>query len=160
MTEYWAEFPVLYVCWVISVESDSLWPHAAHQGPLSMGFSGKNAGVGCHFLLQGLFQHRDRTQASYVSYAGSKSFTTSATREAPVLYSRSLLVICSILNSVYIFLAVNTEVHVSFQTMVFFRYMPRNGIARSYGNPTFSFLRNFLTLLHSGCFQFTFPTTV
>ena len=25
------------------------------QGPLSMGFSGKNTGVGCHFLLQGIF---------------------------------------------------------------------------------------------------------
>ena len=33
----------------------------AHQAPLSMGFPsgvlpvGKNAGVGCHFLLQGIF---------------------------------------------------------------------------------------------------------
>ena len=27
----------------------------AHQAPLSMGFSGKNIGVGCHFLLQGIF---------------------------------------------------------------------------------------------------------
>ena len=26
----------------------------AHQAPLSMGFHSKNAGVGCHFLLQGL----------------------------------------------------------------------------------------------------------
>ena len=25
---------------------------AAHQAPLSLGFSGKNTGVGCHFLLQ------------------------------------------------------------------------------------------------------------
>ena len=25
---------------------------AAYQAPLSMGFSGKNTGVGCHFLLQ------------------------------------------------------------------------------------------------------------
>ena len=25
---------------------------AAHQAPPSMGFSGKNTGVGCHFLLQ------------------------------------------------------------------------------------------------------------
>ena len=25
----------------------------AHQAPLSMEFSGKNTGVGCHFLLQG-----------------------------------------------------------------------------------------------------------
>ena len=27
----------------------------AHQAPLSMGFSGKNTGVGCHALLQGIF---------------------------------------------------------------------------------------------------------
>ena len=27
----------------------------AHQAPLSVGFASKNAGVGCHFLLQGLF---------------------------------------------------------------------------------------------------------
>ena len=26
---------------------------AAHQAPLSMGFPGKNTGMGCHFLLQG-----------------------------------------------------------------------------------------------------------
>ena len=27
----------------------------AHQVPLSMEFPGKNTGVGCHFLLQGIF---------------------------------------------------------------------------------------------------------
>ena len=27
----------------------------AHQAPLSMGFSSKNSGVGCHALLQGIF---------------------------------------------------------------------------------------------------------
>ena len=27
----------------------------AHQPPLSMGFSGKNSGVGCHSLLQEIF---------------------------------------------------------------------------------------------------------
>ena len=35
-----------------------LWPHGqyvAHQLPLSMGFPGKNTGVGCHFLLWGSF---------------------------------------------------------------------------------------------------------
>ena len=31
----------------------------AHQAPLSMGFSGKNTGGGCHFLLQGIFPTRD-----------------------------------------------------------------------------------------------------
>ena len=28
---------------------------AAHQAPLSMGFSGKDTGVVCHFLFQGIF---------------------------------------------------------------------------------------------------------
>ena len=28
---------------------------AACQAPLSMGFPAKNTGVGCHFLLQGIF---------------------------------------------------------------------------------------------------------
>jgi len=37
--------------------SDSLLPNGtvAHQAPLSMGFSSKNTGVGCHALLQGTF---------------------------------------------------------------------------------------------------------
>ena len=32
----------------------TLWT-VAHQAPMSMGFPGKNTGVGCHFLLQGIF---------------------------------------------------------------------------------------------------------
>jgi len=38
--------------------------------------------------------------------------------------------------------AVNTEVHAYFQIRVVSGYMPRSGIAVSYGNSIFSFLRN------------------
>ena len=50
----------------------------AHQVPLSMGFLRKNIGVGCHFLLQGIFPTRDRI---CVSCIGRRILYRWATRE-------------------------------------------------------------------------------
>ena len=46
---------------------------------------GKNTGVGCHALLQGSSQSRDRIHISYVSCLGRWFFTTRGTWETPTL---------------------------------------------------------------------------
>ena len=55
-----------------SVMSDSLWPHGL--GPATLlcpwDFPGKNTGVGCHFLLQGIFLTQELNLISSVFCAG------------------------------------------------------------------------------------------
>ena len=47
----------------------TLWI-VAHQALLSWDSLGKNTGVGCHVLLQGIFRPMDQTLVSYVSCIG------------------------------------------------------------------------------------------
>ena len=47
--------------------------------------------------------------------------------------------------------AMNNGTHVSLSILVSSGYMPRSGIARSYGGFISSFLRNFHTVFYSGC---------
>ena len=50
-----------------------------YQAPLFMNSLGKNTGVGCHALLQVIFQPRDAPQVFHVA---GRFFTVRATRKA------------------------------------------------------------------------------
>ena len=56
--------------------------------------------------------------------------------------------------------ATNNGIHVSFSILVSSGYMPRSGIAGSYGGFIPSFLRNLLNHLPYWLYQFTLPPTV
>ena len=75
----------LQACAVASVASDSLWPHGLWPTRLLRPWDcpGKNTGVSCHALLQGIFLTQGIESASLVSPAlEGRFFTTSTTWEA------------------------------------------------------------------------------
>ena len=72
-------------------------------------------------------------------------FVCAASLSAPLLMN-------STVNSA----AMNIGVHVHFWIIVFFRYIPRSGIARLHGSSVFSFLRKLCSIFHSGCTNLRF----
>ena len=102
-----------------------LWTVACHT-PLSMDFSGKHTGVGCHFLLQCLK-------------------VKSATREAPYIY-----VCVYIYRLFWIMLQWTYECsYLQDNDLISFGYIPKSWIAESCNSSTF--LRDFHTDFHTGC---------
>ena len=67
-----------------SVISDSLWPHGLLLDKLlcPWNFPGKNTGVGCHFLLQGIFPTQESNLCLMSPALAGEFFTTVATWEA------------------------------------------------------------------------------
>ena len=53
-----------YVCFFAT------WQTVAHQALCPWNFLGKNTGMACHFLLQGIFQPEDQTRVSCISCIG------------------------------------------------------------------------------------------
>ena len=90
----------MYVCsvvsdWVSVDLTESPWT-VAYQAPLFMGFPRlKNTGVGCHFLLQGLFPGMEPVSLASPALVG-RFFTTELLGKPPtvLLQSKQLVVDC------------------------------------------------------------------
>ena len=82
MTSFWPS--CLHACWVISVLSNSLWPYGLQSTSLlcPWDFPGKNPGVHCHALLQGIFQTQGLNPCLLCLPIGRWILSISATWEA------------------------------------------------------------------------------
>ena len=69
-------------CSVVS-DSVTLWTVAC-QAPLSLDFPGKNAGLDCHFLLQGIFPTQGSTHVSCVFYIGRQIRLPLSQKASPI----------------------------------------------------------------------------
>ena len=97
---------IIIIC-MCSVVSDSSWPHGLQPARLLClwNFPGQNIGLGCHFLLQGIFETQGLNPHLLMSSALVGRFsTTSITWEVRLQLQYNNMIIIIIIITVIIYL--------------------------------------------------------